>query len=115
MDEDPKIVERRKSERIFQSYPVYVSKDLSERLSQEQITGFTRNISSTGLSFLTDKEYQIGDTLSLQIDLPSSQHHLRVKVMHVEILGDSRNTGVAFLDMSLAHQKALMDELFQKK
>ena len=115
MDETHKDPEQRKSERIQQSFPVYTSKDRSETLSQERITGLTRDISGAGLSFISDKNYSVGDTLNLQIDLFSSQHHLRVQVVHIESLGESQNIGVLFLDMSPAHQKALMDQLLQKK
>ncbi len=115
MQENPSSSERRRSERISQSFPVHAAKEQSESLTQEQITGLTRDISGSGLSFLSDKDYAAGDILSLQIDLPASQHQLRVKVVHVETLGDSKNVGVAFIDISPAHQKALMEELFEKK
>ena len=115
MDEVRRNTERRKSERISQSFPVHASKDHQESLSQEQITGFTRDISGSGLSFISDGEYSVGDMLSLQIELFSSQHHFRVRVIHVESLGDSQNIGAVFLDMSPAHQKALVDELLQRK
>ena len=113
MDEIRK--ERRRSERITQAYPVQATKEQSETLAQEQIIGLTRDISGSGLSFLSDREYTVGDTLSLQIDLATSQHQLRVRVVHVETFGESKNVGVVFLDMSPAHQKALLEELFQKK
>ena len=115
MSEIPENFERRKSERIPQFFPVFASKDRSERLLQEQITGVTRDISSTGLSFLSDGEYTIGDTLYLQIDLPSSQHRFRAEVARIEILGDSKIIGAVFLNVSPAHQKALMDELALKQ
>ncbi len=113
MDEIRKRDERRHTERIAQSLPLQASKE--ETLSQEQITGLTRDISGSGLSFLSDRQYAVGDTLNLQIDLPTSQHQLRVRVVHVEVFGESSNVGVTFLDMSPAHQKALMEELFQKE
>ena len=112
MDEIRK--ERRRSERITQAYLLQATKE-SETLAQEQITGLTRDISGSGLSFLSDREYTVGDTLNLQINLATSQHQIRVRVVHVETFGESKNVGVAFLDMSPAHQKALLEELFQKR
>lgn len=111
MENHDKAPERRKSERISQSFPVLASKDLSENISHEDIAGLTRDVNSTGLSFLTQQDYSIGDVLSLRMDLPSSQHHFRARVTHAQRLGDSTIIGVAFLDMSSEHQKALMDEL----
>lgn len=111
MEDHANPTERRKSERVPQSFPVYTSKDLSEYLSQESVAGLTRDINSTGLSFLTQEEYRIGDVINLKIDLPSSHHHFRARVTHVERLGESTVVGVAFLDMSSEHQKALIDAL----
>ena len=108
-------IERRKSERVSQEFLVHATRKLSENLKQEDITGFTRDINNTGLSFLTDADYSIGDMLDLDIELASSQHHLRVRVTHIEPMGDSNIIGVAFLEVSPGHQKALMDELFQRK
>ena len=115
MDGTPTNSERRGSERTPQSFPLHASKVYSEILSEERITGVVCNISGRGLSFLSDADYVVGDLLHLQIDLLSSVHHLKAKVMRIDLLGDSKILGVSFVDMSPDHEQALIEALLLKK
>jgi len=52
---------KRKAERKFESLPVKVLND--ER------KGVTRDVSATGVYFLTDKHYEVGSIMTMTIDL----------------------------------------------
>ena len=107
--------ERRRSERI--PYQCLLSGDRqgSESISQEKITGILRDISGTGLSFLSDADYRVGDTLDLKIDLPSQRHQILVQIVRIETFGDSKIIGAYFINMSSEHQKALVDSLLTRR
>ena len=111
MDESSQKHDRRLAERIPQHCVIHSARRGSETIPQEKITGVLRDISGNGLSFLSDSDYAVGDVLELQIDLPGSQHQLLVKVVHAEVLGDSKSFGVYFINISSEHEKALMELL----
>ncbi len=104
-------IDRRRSERVSQTQLISNIRRSSESISQEKITGILRDISGSGLSFLSDGDYEVGDTLDLQIDLPGAQHHLLVQIVRIEVFGDSKIIGAYFINMASEHQKALLDAL----
>jgi hypothetical protein len=52
---------KRKAERKFESLPIKVLNDESK--------GVTRDISASGVYFLTDKHYEVGSIMTMTIDL----------------------------------------------
>ena len=115
MEELPKSNEKRKSERVPLSFLIHGLRHGSESVSEESITGIVRDISGTGLSFLSDADYAIGDTLDLQIELPGSEHHFMAEVARTQVFGDSKIIGVSFMHLSSGHKKALIEALLAKK
>ena len=115
MEELPKSNEKRASERIPLSFLIHGSRHGSENLSEESITGVVRDISGAGLSFLSDAEYTVGDTLDLELDLPGSQHQFMAQVVRTEPFGDSKIVGVSFAHLSSEHRKALVEALLAQK
>ena len=112
MDNHAKRADRRQFERVPKPYRIHGLRHGSEALCQEDITGVLKDISGNGLSFLSDGDYAIGDKLDLHIDLPGSKHQLTMRVVRVQVFGDSKIIGAQFFNMSQEHQKALMNALF---
>ncbi len=103
--------DRRRSERLPQHYVVHSQKRTVEKLSQERITDVLKDISGGGLSFISDAEYQSGDLLELEIELPGETHQVLARVARVQVFGDSKIVGVAFVEMSLEHKNVLLESL----
>ena len=102
-------------ERVPESFPVRASKFHPEAVSEESITGVVHDISGNGLSFFCEADYAVGDFLNLQIDLPGSSHQVKAKVVRKEILGNSKIIAAVFVEMSLEHQKTLVEALLLRK
>ena len=115
MDDHSKRTDRRKFDRTPKPYPIRGLRHGSEALCQEDITGFLKDISGNGLSFLSDGDYAVGDKLDLKIDLPGSQHQLTMRVVRIQIFGDTKIIGAQFFNVSEQHQKSLISALFPPK
>ena len=114
-DELPINIDRPKAEKTLRgAFPLHAFKRQSESVAEENITGTVCDINGAGFSFLSEDPYTAGETLSLRIDLPGSNHFFKVKVIRIETSGDLKIITVVFVEMSPEHEQALSAALFSR-